>query len=248
MIQRTLALAIIAELALVVSLVLLFPDQVVPIVVLTTVAGSTILLPLVFHLRRERDEAALDAARRSGFAPVRDVPAELEAWYRRHRDARWYDGRIRGVSVGSVEGLTAWLLDLSFREAPGFGRGPARHGRRQSVLLIRWDGPALPRLRVSPEGWRDRVAEAFGAEDLDLPDDPEFSRAVRLRTDDEVRARSLLTPRVRHTIRSDPRWSVAFDGEWIAIYRRLRRLEDPEVRELVTAGRDLVAALERGIA
>ncbi len=77
------------------------------------------------------------------------------------------------------------------------GGGKDRHTHHLRAILWEDEGAAFPRFALTPEGFFSRVGQLFGMQDIDFADAPEFSRAYRLRGDDEAAIRAFFTPELR---------------------------------------------------
>jgi hypothetical protein len=108
------------------------------------------------------------------------------------------------LSTGRPETRGAFALEgrLDGREAAVFDYtiGSGKSARTQTVVTLRADGRSLPSFLLTPETFVDKLAATLGGQDLDFEDDPEFSKAVRLRGD-EGAVRQLFGPAVRTRLR-----------------------------------------------
>ncbi|HEU5262973.1 MAG TPA: hypothetical protein VFU41_16250 [Gemmatimonadales bacterium] len=70
---------------------------------------------------------------------------------------------------------------------------------RRSFGVMHWQGEeaSLPKFSVAPEGFWQRVGQKLGLQDIDFPEDPDFSGAYQLQGVDEAAIRALFTPAVR---------------------------------------------------
>jgi hypothetical protein len=92
------------------------------------------------------------------------------------------------------------------------GGGKSRHTHQ--VRAIVWEDPraAFPMFALTPEGFLSRIGQAFGMQDIDFVDAPEFSRAYRLRGDDEAAIRTFFTPELRAFLAATPDQRVSARG------------------------------------
>jgi hypothetical protein len=103
--------------------------------------------------------------------------------------------------------------------------GKSSHTHRQTVAVFRLPGCSFPRFRMSRENLFHKIGSAFGFQDIDFADDPDFSERYLLRGENEEAVRRVFDYRVRQGLRHDrPGWSVEADGDWLVLMR-------PEVRE-----------------
>jgi hypothetical protein len=100
------------------------------------------------------------------------------------RRRRW------GVTIsGRIGGCPFTAFEYSYMT------GGNNSNRRHRLSAILWElGEAnLPRFALKPEHALDRLAQRFGTQDFDFPDDPVFSRCYQLQGDDEAAVRDLFT-------------------------------------------------------
>ena len=109
---------------------------------------------------------------------------------------------------------------------------------------MQWDGDdvALPRFCCTPEGFWDRLAQRFGRQDFDFPEDPAFSDAYQLQGDDEAAVRAAFTAEVRRHLLANPRQHVAGAGRAL-FWWRPGRLPKPDDLDALFAEGDGVRRL-----
>lgn len=96
---------------------------------------------------------------------------------------------------GWLHGDPFWLV--IFAQPGETASGAPRD--RGAYLSLRFREPLGPGLRLKSAHWRDRAANALGAHDLLVGDEP-FDRAWRIDARDRELARAMLTPAARKTI------------------------------------------------
>ena len=93
-----------------------------------------------------------------------------------------------------------------------------------AVVALRPDPLALPEFLVRPEGWRQKLAQKFGGQDIDLPDQPRFSQLYRLSGPDETAIRGVFSDEVCRFFEDHPGvLAESVDGT-LLYYRPLRIL------------------------
>ena len=206
------------------------------------VAGVAALVGGVVWLgkieEKQRTERMAEAARTLGFAfeAVGNLDAlrslgDLPVYGHGHQK------RARNVLSGRAEGLDVKLLDYTYV----IGSGKDQHAYAQSVLLV--PGTHLPDLVLQPETVLDRVASAFGAQDIDFDASPEFSRAYRLSGPDEVRIRSAFSAEALAFFAREKHWTVEVRGGTAGIYRSQRLCRPDEVKGALAERRAVLRAL-----
>jgi len=85
----------------------------------------------------------------------------------------------------------------------------------------------------------------FGGQDIDFPEDPEFSRRYRLRGTDENAVRELFHVGVRQHLAGDGGWSIEGDGDWVLVFRGDRRVAPDDLVDFVERTRRVCEVLGR---
>jgi hypothetical protein len=109
------------------------------------------------------------------------------------------------------------------------GSGKSRTQVIQSVAAYHLPGRDLPAFELKPEGMFDRFVNAFGGQDFDFHDDPEFSRAFRLQGLGEQMIRKLFGVDLRRALVAAPGWSIEGDGEWVVLYKKKVRMDPTDL-------------------
>ena len=78
---------------------------------------------------------------------------------------------------------------------------------------------ALPWVHLSPEGFFDKAAKLFGAQDIEFESD-EFNQAYRVRADDPRFAYDLVNPPTMHALLGAGRPDVRVFGTYLILVRR----------------------------
>jgi len=143
--------------------------------------------------------------------------------------------RARNVLRRSGSEREALVFDFSFVT----GGGRSRRVHRQTVAAIRLPGTTLPQFRLSPEHLFVKIGAFFGLQDIDFDSHPEFSRKYRLAGSNEVAVRSLFQRSAISYFAREPGWSVDGDGEWLAVYRRERRVKPDELPSFFESARQV---------
>ena len=195
--------------------------------------GAIVVVALFLFLRqweRKREEAFRSAARQAGWSPADPPDAVPEGAQGFHL---FEQGRQRRVtSAFSQRSMSFESTLLDYRYTTGSGKNSSIH--RQTVLVVRREGLALPAFELRPENVFHRIGSAFGYQDIDLESRPEFSKAYLLRGEDENAIRGLFADAgVVHHFEKNRGWSVDAAGEWIVVYRHGKRTKPDQLREFV---------------
>ncbi len=100
---------------------------------------------------------------------------------------------VKNMMYGEVGGIPTTVFDYIYT------RGAAKKHPttlRQTVILFEPEGENFPEFTLRPEGAFDKMFSAFGYQDIDFNERPEFSRQYILRGQDETAIRRLFSDRV----------------------------------------------------
>lgn len=119
-----------------------------------------------------------------------------------------------------ANGITL-LMDYYFLT----GSGKSRRGLRQTLALIFDKQCELPAFVLAPEGFFSRVAQNFGAKDIDFDAYPKFSGMFKLQGDDESAVRALFTPAVIEELERHPGITLEGQGGYVLVFRAGKRIK-----------------------
>jgi hypothetical protein len=105
----------------------------------------------------------------------------------------------RFESALHADGITQ-LMDYSFEEGSGKGRSIFRH----TLAVIADKRMELPAFVLAPQKFFSRIAQKFGAHDIDFDAFPKFSGMFKLQGDDEAAVRALFTPAIIEELERHP--------------------------------------------
>jgi len=196
--------------------------------------GGTLLAQA---MERKRREALEGFCLMRGFRFEANRPgaetalAPLAEQFRSGHSRKWgytLTGALSGRPVTAFE----------YRWVTGGGKNSQRH----NLHAILWETPngKLPVFTLGPENLLTRLAAAFGGQDIDFDDSPEFSSAYRLRGEDEAAIRAFLTTDLRQFLTLTPGQRIAAGGTRFLWWRN-GRLPKPEQLEQFLMEGDAVA-------
>ena len=90
-------------------------------------------------------------------------------------------------------------------------------GRHFSVMIVNASLPLKP-LFIRPEVFFDRIAEFFGADDIDF-ESAEFSRKFFVKSPDKKWASDVIHPQMMKHLLEAPKFGVQFADQWIIAWR-----------------------------
>lgn len=157
--------------------------------------------------RRRRWRAAAEALGLSyavGAAPFVDAPGTIAE----HITGGRY-GRFTDLISGTFEGKPVVVA----RQTWGSGKS-----ERAQTLALFTTKRRLPKFLLSHEGIEAKLAAFFGGQDVDFQDDLDFSSKFRVRGD-EGAIRAFFDPMLRRRLLEVDGWTIAGDGEELAVFK-----------------------------
>jgi len=212
-----------------------------PALVYVVLAIAAIVGLVVYARRRER--ARVEALRQEslllGFA-FQETDARLlqEPWAEAPIFQRGRGRRASSVLKGRVGPFDAVVFDYQYTT----GAGNNRRTHRLSPTVVHLPAAALPAFELRPEHLLHRIGGHFGYQDIDFPDQPEFSSRYLLRGENETAIRTLFDARVLDHFARDGGWSVEGRGDWLVLWRRGGRLRPGDLRQLTVDGERVARA------
>jgi hypothetical protein len=140
-------------------------------------------------------------------------------------------GRPTNVMTGTSAGFKAGLFDYSYT----ISTGKSSSTITQTVAAYSQDR-SLPLFEMRPEGFLDRVGDAFVHADIDFDSHPEFSRRYLLRGPEPDEIRSLFTPALLTFLERlcpEDKWHIEGGGVTLILYRTGVTLEAAALRSFL---------------
>ena len=126
---------------------------------------------------------------------------------------RGHSKKATNLMRGKLAGEDVQILD--YRYTIGHGKGQQVHGQ----TLVVFASGAMPEFTLGPESFFHRIAQAFGYQDIDFDDTPEFSKHYLLRGQDEPSIRRAFTSEARALLSQMQGWHAEACGGHLAVYR-----------------------------
>jgi hypothetical protein len=176
------------------------------------------------YLEKWRRKALERVARRLGMSFSAELPEGirsrlLQAGFFQRSGARFYNSMFKRLN----DGTEIAIFDYSWKDS---------RRRRNYYLSVFWaycEDLRLPRFRLRPEvPLFDDVAEAFGMQDINFENHPDFSRRYLLRGEDEAKIRLRFHPSFLNFLEQHPPCYAKGFGPQLVIWRDYPPLETPE--------------------
>jgi hypothetical protein len=182
---------------------------------------------------RERTQALQQLAATLGWSFAADAPLTQIAWL--DRFTLFSQGRsrqIRNFMYGQAQGVKAAVFDYIYVT----GSGKSQQTHYQTVVYLEPVNLALPMFSLRPETLFHRMLSAFGYQDIDFGQRPEFSKQYILRGQNELAIRQTFNDRVLSFFEGYAGTCVDAGGNQLFIYRAGQRFQPPEIEGYVGLG------------
>ena len=131
--------------------------------------------------------------------------------------------QVLNLINGTFEDTNAFIFDYHY--VTGGGKNSSHHS--QTVIayeICSKDGFQLPQFTCKPERFYHRFAAMFGFEDIDFEQYPEFSKAYRLKGENEDSVRKIFNETVIRQLEAEieQRWNVDGSGKLLVIHKNDR--------------------------
>jgi len=120
------------------------------------------------------------------------------------------------------------------------GGGKSSQTWKQTVILFESDRLRLPAFSLRPQGFWDRIAGAFGQQDIEFEASPDFSAAYLVQGQDEDLVRAIFSEPVVAYCTRHPGQCVEGTGEQLIYYRKARRVNPAEIPGFFQEGLDVL--------
>jgi hypothetical protein len=147
--------------------------------------------------------------------------------------------QIKNFMYGEASGVKAAVFDYVYV----VGHGKHRHTYFQSVVYLEPPSLNVPIFTLRPEGFMQKMLSAFGYQDIDFGQRPEFSRQYILRGQDEPAIRRTFSDRLLSFYETYPGTCTEAGGGQLFVYRSGYRFQPQEVQSFVGLGLQLLSLL-----
>lgn len=144
--------------------------------------------------------------------------------------------RIKNFMYGEANGVKSAVFDYIY--VTGYGRNSQTH--YQTVVYLEPANLRVPFFSLRPEGFFTKFLTAFGYQDIDFGQRPEFSKRYLLRGQDEQGIRQTFNDGLLSFFESYPGTSVDAGGNQMFIFRAGQRLQPQEIQPYVALALNVV--------
>lgn len=214
-----------------------------PFVILTVVIGLFVVIGVYsWQKEKERRRVLQTTATQLGWSFAASAPLNMIAGLERFALFNQGQGRrITNFMYGEASGTKAAVFDYAYTT----GSGKNRQTHYQSVVYLEPGNLSIPFFSLRPEGLLTKIFTAFGYQDIDFGQRPEFSRQYILRGQDEQAIRQTFTDRLLSFYESYPGTSTDGGGNQLFVYRGGYRFQPQEIQSYVGLGLEVLNLLPR---
>lgn len=145
-------------------------------------------------------------------------------------------GHCFNMLQGQRQGRNVKLFDFYYRSG--------KSQISQTVAVVELPTPISLTWWLEPEGLANKLATAFGGQDIDFQRYPKFSSLFRLRSEQPAQTEAFFDQRLATFFESNPGFTFYFLGDRIVTYRWGRTLPSPKIRQLLESAEKLADLIQ----
>ena len=212
-------------------------DQSIWVLLLIMAAVAIGVWFIAHQVEKERKEQLGAVASRLGFEfSPESQPQMAEHLARFPLFSQGHSKKAWNVMNGRAGDVKVQIFDYTFTT----GVGKSSRNWAQTVFLFESGRLRLPAFSLRPQGFWDKIAGAFGQQDIDFEANPEFSRAYILQGRDEGLVRTLFSEPVVAYYTRHPGLCVEGEGGQLIYYHRDPRVEPEQIPRFFQEGLDVL--------
>ena len=190
-----------------------------------------------YQAEKRRKEQLSAVASRLGFEFwPESQPQLVESLTYFHLFSRGHSKKAWNVIDGRTGDVKVQLFDYKYVT----GGGKSSQTWRQMVILFESSRLRLPAFSLRPQGFWDKIAGAFGQQDIEFEANPDFSAAYLIQGQDEDQVRAIFPEPVIAYCTRHPGLCVEGKGEQLIYYRKAQQVEPAEIQDFFQEGLDVL--------
>ena len=213
--------------------------------VLFFAAFAALAIFLFIHNRRkerERTEAMRQAAAQFRWAFAEAAPLNMIAGLEHFGLFNsGHSKEIKNMMYGEASGIKAAVFDYVY--VTGSGKNRAVHN--QTVVYLEPPNLRVPYFSLRPENFMHKIIAAFGYQDIDFGQRPEFSKNYLLRGQDEPAIRQVFNDRLLTFYESYAGTCTDAGGNQLLVFRAGHRFEPHEIQSYIALALNVLGLLPR---
>lgn len=206
----------------------------ITVLFISVIVGLIVVLAVYFWQKEKDRTRALElTASQLGWSFAATAPLNMIAGLERFAlFDQGHSKQIKNFMYGEASGVKAAVFDYSYVT----GSGKHRHTHYQSVVYLEPPYLHLPFFSLRPEGFMHKVFQAFGYQDIDFGQRPEFSKQYILRGQDEQAIRQTFNDGLLAFYEGYGGTCSDGGGNQLFVYRGGYRFEPGEIQSYVGLG------------
>ena len=148
---------------------------------------------------------------------------------------------IKNFMYGEASGIKAAVFDYVYVT----GSGKSRQVHNQSVVYLEPGNLRVPYFSLRPENFLHKIITAFGYQDIDFGQRPEFSRSYLLRGQDEPAIRQVFNDRLLSFYEGYGGTCTDAGGNQLILFRAGYRFEPHEIQSYLALALNLLSLSPR---
>jgi hypothetical protein len=214
-----------------------------PFVFVFAIIGLIVFLVIYANKKeKERTLALQGVAAQLGWSFAPTAPMNMIAGLDRFAlFTQGHSRQVKNFMYGEAQGVKAAVFDYIYVT----GSGKHRHTHSQTVVYLEPANLNLPVFALRPESFVIKMLTAFGYQDIDFGQRPEFSRQYILRGQDEPAIRQTFNDRVLSFYESYSGTCTDAGGNQILLFRAGHRFPPQEIESYVGLALQLLNLLPR---
>jgi hypothetical protein len=145
--------------------------------------------------------------------------------------------KMQNMVYGELDGGRAAVFDYAYT----VGHGKNSHRYNQTVAYFQSGNLSLPLFSLRPDNVFHKLFGAFGYQDIDFAQRPEFSKLYLLRGQDEAGIRRVFSDRLLAFYETNQPLSTDGGGDQLFFYQENVRVSPENLQQFVQWGRGLAA-------
>jgi hypothetical protein len=218
------------------------PVLAVILFIFAVIAVMVFLLVYQRRKERERREALRAVASQLGWQFAESAPLNMIAGLENFTlFNQGHSKQINNMMYGEASGIKAAVFDYVY--VTGYGKHRQTH--YQSVVYLEPANLRVPYFSLRPEHFMHKIITAFGYQDIDFGQRPEFSKNYLLRGQDEQGIRQIFNDRLLSFYESYGGTCTDAGGNQLLLFRSGDRFAPHEIQSYVALGLNLLTLFPR---
>jgi hypothetical protein len=205
---------------------------------------TVVVIVIVYQRKKEKErtQQLRMAATHLGWTFAEEAPLNMIAGLEQFGlFSQGHGKQIKNMMYGEASGIKAAVFDYVYVT----GSGKHRQVHYQSVVYLEPANLNLPYFSLRPENFMHKIFTAFGYQDIDFGQRPEFSKNYLLRGKDELAIRQAFTDRLLSFFENYAGTCTDAGGSQLLLFRAGHRFEPHVVQGHIGLGLQLISLMRQ---